>query len=127
MTNTDAVQTPAATSKARTDALVATLVALGGREWCKNGMRRVYFSADLLAKFYGLRCTLYGTGNVESATLHGEKISNTSANFLRNDFADMKFWWDAETAAFDSKSSTGAANHYPHELKIAEALAKHLA
>lgn len=55
--------------------------ALGAKKWVsKSGETRFYFNN--LADLYGLRCRYYHTGNIASATLDGEKISNNSAQAL---------------------------------------------
>lgn len=73
---------------------VENLVRIGGNEWKKDTrrgrMHRVYFNnaPDLI----GLKVTRYRTGNISSATLGGEHVSNSEAGRLLG--AVEKVWWD---------------------------------
>lgn len=51
-----------------------------GNEWIKGEHHRIYINnySDLI----GLSVNHYGTGNISSASLNGEKISNTRAKKL---------------------------------------------
>lgn len=74
---------------------VEGMVALGGREWKKNGHHRVYFNADVWAPLAGLHISYYGTGNVSGAALGGEAIANGRAHKI---LATVdKVWFDAVT------------------------------
>jgi hypothetical protein len=53
--------------------------AIGGKRWTKGDITRVYISDDTLADLVGLDVTRYRTGNIQSATLRGERVSNTEA------------------------------------------------
>lgn len=57
-----------------------TMVAIGGSRWTKNDMDRVYINN--WARFIGLEVSTYNTGNISSATLDGERISNSEAGRL---------------------------------------------
>jgi len=63
-----------------TEETIKRLVEIGGSEWQKNGKHRVYFND--LTEFYGLKLEFYNSGNISSATLDGEHISNTSAKTI---------------------------------------------
>ncbi len=56
------------------------MVAIGGSRWVKNGMDRVYIND--WARFIGLETSHYNTGNIASAKLDGERISNSEAGRL---------------------------------------------
>src|SRR5690606_40070996 len=56
---------------------VETLVAIGGNRWTKGNYDRVYFNG--WAKFIGLEIERYKSGNIYSASLNGEPISNSEA------------------------------------------------
>jgi len=58
------------------------LEALGISAWEKNGMRRYYINADKVEAVFGLEIGRYNTGNICSARLNGEHISNTKAGRL---------------------------------------------
>lgn len=59
---------------------VDQIVAIGGNAWSRNGVERVYLN-DWPA-MVGLDVNLYNSGNVRSALLDGELISNTKATRL---------------------------------------------
>lgn len=80
--------------------MVEALTQAGGRLWEKGSMRRVYFN-DLEA-LMGLSISRYKTGNICSASLEGEYISNSAAakmlssiSKLWYDLADNKFYFQA--------------------------------
>ena len=86
------------TSKTQiTDPMTRDALKKLGSEWGKSGKHRVYFND--LPELYGLDVRYYNTGNVSSATLDGEAISNSEAKRLLNrltgkfyfDFADGRF------------------------------------
>jgi hypothetical protein len=56
---------------------VQALTALGGKLWERDDRKRVYFND--LSQFLGLEVNRYNTGNVSSARLHGDRISNSQA------------------------------------------------
>lgn len=70
---------------------IETLVAIGGNRWTKNGYDRVYFNN--WARFIDLEIERYKTGNIYSASLRGEPISNSEARRLLG--AITKVYWDA--------------------------------
>lgn len=56
------------------------LIEVGGRLWEKNGHRRIYINgAKALEAVFGLSLEFYKSGNIVSAELCGESISNTKA------------------------------------------------
>lgn len=77
------------------------LVEAGGSEWQKHGHHRIYFNG--LTKWYGLETEHYGTGNVSSATLDGERISNSGARTILGDLSYAKIWYDVNTGKFHGK------------------------
>lgn len=70
------------------DTMIQALIDLGGSRWTKGSYDRIYFNAKAL----GLRCSYYKTGNISSATLGGEHISNSCARQLKaaKTFYDLK-------------------------------------
>jgi len=62
-----------------TQEIVRRLTEIGGRQWQKGDMNRMYFNADVVYEAIGLEMTRYGTGNISSAMLRGEHISNAEA------------------------------------------------
>jgi hypothetical protein len=75
------------------------LIELGGNYWNRYGKKRIYFDRLDLARFTGLEFDTYKSGNVASATLDGEKISNAKArNLLRK--LDSQFFFDLDDGEF---------------------------
>lgn len=75
---------------------IAKLVEMGGNEWKKGDHHRVYFNNA--NKLIGLSINKYNTGNVSSATLDGEKISNSYAKTI----ADEKVYFDVNAKTWVS-------------------------
>jgi hypothetical protein len=82
-----------------------SLVAIGGKLWERDDKRRVYFND--LAEFLGLEVNRYNTGNVSSATLNGDKISNSQATRMLWAISG-KLWWDAADEKFHWKDLNSA-------------------
>ena len=76
------------------------LEALGGKRWTKNAMDRVYFNGEVNAKMIGFSYSSYKTGNVSSASLRGESISNNRASSIRTSIFCCKCWFDLNDQAF---------------------------
>jgi len=72
------------------------LETVGGNYWESpdGSKKRVYFNTDSLMQFIGLECEFYGTGNISSATLNGEHISNSQARKLLSDISTSKHYFD---------------------------------
>jgi len=73
---------------------VDTLQKAGGKLWEKGAHRRVYFNN--LAELGGLEYCTYKTGNISSASLAGERISNSEARRL----LAAKLYFDLNTGEF---------------------------
>ncbi|GAA2680034.1 hypothetical protein GCM10010400_49250 [Streptomyces aculeolatus] len=69
---------------------VETMTAIGGNEWARYGKHRVYLDWQ---QFAGLEIHRYNTGNISSASLGGEHISNSEARRLMG--AVDKLYFDA--------------------------------
>lgn len=76
-----------------------------GRLWEKNGMKRIYINGETIAKAIGLEVDYYKTGNVRSAKLNGEDISNSKASGIIGDIFSSKFWFDLTDGKFYIRSS----------------------
>jgi hypothetical protein len=59
---------------------VETMTAIGGNRWQRGDKDRVYLND--WASLIGLEVSRYNTGNISSAALNGEKISNSEAGRL---------------------------------------------
>ena len=76
--------------------IVDRLRAVGASEWQAYGKHRWYINGELMARLYGLEVSYYGTGNISSVRLGGEKISNTRAKKILARFIGAKLWFDME-------------------------------
>lgn len=73
-----------------------------GSEWKKENLHRIYFNN--LASIYGLSTSHYKTGNISSASLAGNHISNTRARGLLTTLNFGKIWFDVVDNQFHSKN-----------------------
>lgn len=71
------------------------LLAAGGNRWQKNNMDRVYFN-NLPAKA-GLVVDRYKSGNIRSASLRSEGISNSKAGEIVSNLDSTKLFYDRKT------------------------------
>ena len=78
--------------------MVEMLVGLGGREWTKGGHHRVYLTESMTCQAIGLVVTRYESGNVSSARLAGETISNGTARELLREIDGL--YYDGTAAKF---------------------------
>lgn len=62
--------------------IAQNLLKNGGKIWelPEKGIKRIYIPEWLLKKMIGLDVTYYKTGNISTAKINGEKISNTCAH-----------------------------------------------
>jgi len=89
----------------------------GGNAWEKNGYARVYFNGTEIAHHSHLEVTRYNTGNISSATLDGEIISNSTAWDILSNLSDTKFWYDLNDNKFYTKAQFGFGLHkIPNEM-----------
>lgn len=81
---------------------IAQLIAAGGKEWKSQDGRlhRVYFQ---VATLIGFECDQYKTGNISSATLAGQEISNALARDYAALCIDSKAWVDVTTGEIGVK------------------------
>jgi len=79
---------------------IEALKQLGGTEWVKDELHRVYFNN--LEKLYGLDYRRYKTGNIAEASLNSEPISNSEAGLILSCLCDMKIWFDMKDRKFHS-------------------------
>lgn len=80
------------TEKETKEEMIERLIRHGFSRWTKGTMDRMYINADKL----GLEYTTYNTGNISSAKLDGEKISNSKAYRLLG----AKTYLDLHTMTF---------------------------
>lgn len=68
---------------------IKALEAKGFSRWQKNGHDRLYINSS----HFGLECSYYNTGNISSASLNGEPISNSEAYRIKS----VKAYVDVKT------------------------------
>lgn len=74
------------------------LEALGLTHWIKGDMDRIYINNKDLKAVFGLEIEYYKSGNIKSATLNGDKLSNNKAfGLLRN-----KIYFDCKLNKFNT-------------------------
>lgn len=66
-----------------------------GNEWKHGEHHRIYINN--LSEIYGLELNYYNTGNISSATLDNEKISNGAASKLSSALDSGKLWFALTT------------------------------
>jgi hypothetical protein len=86
---------------------VEKLKVAGGSEWESGDNHRVYFND--LPELYGLQAERYGTGNISSATLDGQKISNSKARKIESGLSGSKVWYNVKTGKYESKGLSESA------------------
>jgi len=74
------------------------LVELGMYVWEKGANRRIYIKAHHYETVFGLKVQHYKTGNIKSATLNGQEISNNKAYNL----CSTASYFDCNTQQFVS-------------------------
>ena len=72
----------------------------GGNRWTKYDKDRVYFDAAAVTSQQGMSWNNYRSGNISSATLDGEKISNSEARRSLEGFMFVKLWCDLADGTF---------------------------
>jgi len=86
---------------------VEKLKAAGGSEWESGDNHRVYFND--LPELYGLQAERYGTGNISSAKLDGQNISNSKARKIESGLFGGKVWYNVKTGKYESKGLSESA------------------
>ena len=76
---------------------------LGITAWERDGMKRYYVNDDRLEAVFGLSIDRYKTGNICSASLNGEEISNSRAYKL----IARGIWYDASADRWMQKTEYG--------------------
>lgn len=96
---------------------VEQLEKAGGKLWEKGEMRRVYFNATELERHFGLEIHTYNTGNISSAKLDGEKISNSQASKHANALHLGKLWYDLVAGKWMQQGLEGYAKDIIESIK----------
>lgn len=80
-----------------TNLSVSQLVSIGGREWIKDEMHRVYFNAEtLLAKEWS-------TGPRYGIEYNGEQYSASKGRAILSALRECKVWIDVDTGDLHTK------------------------
>lgn len=80
---------------------IEKLKAVGGSEWIRDEHHRIYFNLDVMVKMIELELGFYKTGNISSARLDGEQISNSKAKQILNSI-NGKFYYDVKSDGWKS-------------------------
>lgn len=80
------------------------LCSLNGTLWEKSTLTHIYFPTKALCDLYGLTCRTYASGRVCTASLHGEKITNSRATRIITMFQFGKFHYDCGSDEFTSRT-----------------------
>ena len=97
--------------------IIEKLLQAGATRWTKYGKDRIYLN-NFLKENSGLEIERYNTGNISSAKLNGEKISNSMAGILLN--CMEKAYYDIQKDSF----YTGESRQDKVEPIIMEAIEK---
>jgi hypothetical protein len=88
---------------------LSKLIEMGANEWKAGDKHRFYFDETLLGDLINFRVNRYNTGNISSATLNGEPVSNSKAK----GFLPFKFWFDVQAQKFFAQGGS------PDAIKLA--------
>lgn len=77
---------------------------IGGNLWESGDKKRIYFSKDAVLKMAGYKVTVYGTGNISSASFRGEKISNSEGTRAVSSVSGLKFFYDLVNKKFNQSN-----------------------
>lgn len=69
-----------------TEQVIEKLMEMGASRWTKGGHDRLYLNGAV-SDLIGLKIECYKSGNISSATLNGEKISNSKAGKILYGFS----------------------------------------
>ncbi|MFA5407172.1 MAG: hypothetical protein WC343_00190 [Bacilli bacterium] len=81
--------------------LIEKLKRAGGNEWQAGDHHRIYFND--LEDLYGLETTRYKTGNISTASLRGESISNNKARQISYALRYGKLYYDLVEGSWGSR------------------------
>ncbi len=87
------------------------IIRIGGREWTKPGLHRVYINRDIWTNLIGLETNNYKSGNISAATLDGEPISNSRASKILQTVSGV--WLDCETGRIHVRYTPGSRDDVP--------------
>jgi len=88
-----------------------------GNEWHKGEHHRVYFNN--LGQLYGIETSRYNSGNIQSARLDGQKISNSQARRILQRLNFVKIWFCLVAQEFQCKDYYGDLHNGDFERIVA--------
>lgn len=78
-----------------------------GSLWENYGKSRIYFNGPEIAESQGLSWSNYNSGNISSASLNGDKVSNSECKRILGGFQWVKVWYDVASGKFYQKGDPG--------------------
>lgn len=94
-------------------------IELGGKEWVKDNLHRIYFNKEVLIKLINLDLSFYNSGNISSVSLNGEIISIADAELLYRDL-DGQFYFNVVTGAWNWKDMSDKTAHMLRDIILAK-------
>jgi len=91
---------------------VEILTSAGGNLWEKHGKRRIYFDRETILESAGVKIDYYNTGNVSSASIRGERISNAEARRILGAYQTVKLYYDLSDDRFHRSDPYGEMGDY---------------
>ena len=76
------------------------LIEMGLMVWEKANHKRIYINRSHYEELLGLKITCYKTGNISSAEINGEKISNCKAKAITTEMFVYKPYFDCVKKEF---------------------------
>lgn len=93
-------------------------------KWVQPRTKQVRYYVQNVEEIIGLELELYNTGNIRSASLNGEHISNHKAGILRG----VKIWYDENASIYVDRLSDkmyGIISEDDIKKSFADAVARH--
>lgn len=92
------------------DYKIKHIIALGGKQWQKGSMNRIYLPESVLHQLLDLKVTYYSTGNISSIEQGGELLSNTQGSKVLASLKNSKFYYDIVTDTYGYKHCDGCVD-----------------
>lgn len=88
---------------------INTLLAMGASRWTKYGRDRLYLR-NCYQELLKMKISYYNSGNISSASLDGEGISNSEANRIKNMAYDCYIDLMKDEIVVDGKENSRVEN-----------------
>ena len=99
----------------KTAEMIETLKGMGAKVWESGNMKRLYLNGAAKV-LIGFEYETYKTGNISSATLNGESISNSTAKTMAATIENAKIYYDFKDGAFHFKTGYGINSDYAKDI-----------